>query len=581
MRKFALGAFALFACALAAADRRAVVATVEPGAADDPLLLPLRYMIIGSDGRPVTGWIDGCSRDEGGIAGSPQPWGNCVGAEIYDALQVNENTGNREGGECIPAAAGSRYFFVSTAAPDTARANAFVEDFRYDAVAHAGAQYGMGVFRGVWNNNPPVPTQLYAILTMHDSFAFDGFLFNLGDPGPNYLHGVGNDGLPGWPGDGPLWTVIFDYGPVNAFTIYLGMEVCSGNLPFPADGEGAYTLALATAFDANTGQFTGALFEAQDQTTTTAPLGWAGPKYGMWGFRDDGGNPNGLARPGQPDVGNPPDEFTLWANDTNWETQPTVLWDGLNGEWFLLPILNATCLFSDTEVGVAFYKRDASAVGACCIGTNCVLRNAANCATAGGTFQGVGSACDPNPCAVTTGACCLGVSCQVVTQAACDAVEGVYGGNGSTCGPCPIAGTDNGCGNGDVNCDGFTNNFDIDPFVQLLTDSDGYTAAFPNCPWVNADINCDGVVNNFDIDPFVAALTGGGGRRCKLYVVQDGANTCPLATVPNSCLHACEENADCAQHVGFWTLTYPGPGGVLCSVTIRHGSVLFPPFCKP
>lgn len=580
MKKFALGSVALFACALAAADRRAVVPVVEPGGADDPLLLPLRYMIIGADGRPASGWIEGCSRDEGGIAGSPQPWGNCVGAEVYDALQVNENTGLREGGECIPAAAGSRYFFVSTAAPDTARANAFVEDFRYDATTHAGAQFGMGVFRGVWNNNPPVPTQLYAILTMHDSYAFDGFLFNIGDPGPDFLHGVGNDGLPGWPGDGPLWTVVFDYGPVNAFTIYLGMETCDGNLPFPADGEGAYTLALATAFDENTGEFTGALFDSQDQTSTTAPLGWAGPKYGMWGFRDDGGNPNGLARPGQPDIGNPPDESTLWANDTNWETAPTVLWDGLNGEWFLLPILNTTCLFSDTEVGVAFYKRDASAVGACCVGTNCILRTAANCATAGGSFQGVGTSCSPNPCAVTTGACCLGAACTALTSSACAAIEGNYLGDGSTCGPtsCPLAGSENACGTGDANGDNLTNNFDIDSFVLLLTDPDGYNAAFPTVNHSNSDMNCDGVVNNFDIDPFVAALTGGGGMRCHPYLVQDGLNTCPPATLPGKCTHNCTTNQDC-DIPGFWTLTYIGPQGQVCTATIRHGSVLFPPFC--
>lgn len=540
MRRISVGSILIFGVGMAIAAPPGMRLVLESGNADDPMLRPVRYMILDSTGRPVSDWIDGCSLPEGGVAGSPRSWGNCVGTEVYDALQVNENTGEREGAECIPAAPGARYFFVGTSPPDTYRANTLVEDFRYDASANPNAQFGAGLFRGVWNNNPPVPTQLYAILSMHDNYAFDGILFNLGDPGPAYLHGVDNDGNPGWPGDGPMWTVVFDYGPVNAFTIYLLMEVCTGDLPYPADGDGAYTLALATAFDPQTGQYTGALFDSQDQNSTTAPLGWAGPKYSMWGFRDDFGNPNGLARPGQPDVGNPPDEFILWANDTNQETIPNVLWDALNGEWFLLPILNQNCLFSDTEVGVSFYARFIAAGGACCVGTSCTVVSEAQCANSEGTFLGNGSSC--------------------------------------TSSSCTVAGTEFACGDGDANGDGLTNNFDIDPFVLLLTDTDAYDSSFPDVNYSNCDMNCDGVVNNFDIDPFVAALTGGGGMRCKVYLVLDGANTCPPATLPNKCTHACTVNTDC-DIPGFWTLTYLGPGGVPCSATIRHGSVLFPPFC--
>ena len=61
---------------------------------------------------------------------------------------------------------------------------------------------------------------------------------------------------------------------------------------------------------------------------------------------------------------------------------------------------------------------------------------------------------------------------------------------------------------GDMNCDGLTNNFDIDPFVLALTDPAGYAAAWPNCNINNADCNMDGLVNNFDIDAFVAILVG-------------------------------------------------------------------------
>jgi hypothetical protein len=61
---------------------------------------------------------------------------------------------------------------------------------------------------------------------------------------------------------------------------------------------------------------------------------------------------------------------------------------------------------------------------------------------------------------------------------------------------------------GDLNCDGFVNNFDITPFVLALTDPAGYAAQFPNCDLANADINQDGLVNNFDITPFVHLLSG-------------------------------------------------------------------------
>jgi hypothetical protein len=62
---------------------------------------------------------------------------------------------------------------------------------------------------------------------------------------------------------------------------------------------------------------------------------------------------------------------------------------------------------------------------------------------------------------------------------------------------------------GDVNCDGYINAFDIDPFVLALTDPAAYAAAFPDCNIMNADINGDGQINAFDIDPFVQLLTGG------------------------------------------------------------------------
>jgi hypothetical protein len=62
---------------------------------------------------------------------------------------------------------------------------------------------------------------------------------------------------------------------------------------------------------------------------------------------------------------------------------------------------------------------------------------------------------------------------------------------------------------GDMNCDGQVNGYDIDPFVQALTDPAGFRGEFPDCSADNADINHDGSIDGLDIDPFVRLLTGG------------------------------------------------------------------------
>ncbi|MGD8452223.1 MAG: S8 family serine peptidase [Phycisphaerae bacterium] len=63
---------------------------------------------------------------------------------------------------------------------------------------------------------------------------------------------------------------------------------------------------------------------------------------------------------------------------------------------------------------------------------------------------------------------------------------------------------------GDLNCDGVIDNFDIAPFVRLLTstppDYPEYYAGWPNCNHLNGDLNQDGAVDNFDIGPFVSLV---------------------------------------------------------------------------
>ncbi|MEW6249688.1 MAG: hypothetical protein AB1716_03515, partial [Planctomycetota bacterium] len=60
---------------------------------------------------------------------------------------------------------------------------------------------------------------------------------------------------------------------------------------------------------------------------------------------------------------------------------------------------------------------------------------------------------------------------------------------------------------GDLNCDGFLNLSDINPFVLALTDPAGYTARYPDCDRMNADCNGDGLIDFNDVNPFVALLT--------------------------------------------------------------------------
>ena len=60
---------------------------------------------------------------------------------------------------------------------------------------------------------------------------------------------------------------------------------------------------------------------------------------------------------------------------------------------------------------------------------------------------------------------------------------------------------------GDLNCDGAVNAFDVDPFVLALTDPSVYELSYPACDYLLADFDANGAVNAFDIDPFVEVLT--------------------------------------------------------------------------
>lgn len=80
--------------------------------------------------------------------------------------------------------------------------------------------------------------------------------------------------------------------------------------------------------------------------------------------------------------------------------------------------------------------------GACCfVDGTCQTLVAADCATAGGTFQGVGVTCVAANCAVLLGACCLDDgTCQSLVESDCLTAGGQFQGLATTCGAvsCPI-----------------------------------------------------------------------------------------------------------------------------------------------
>jgi hypothetical protein len=61
---------------------------------------------------------------------------------------------------------------------------------------------------------------------------------------------------------------------------------------------------------------------------------------------------------------------------------------------------------------------------------------------------------------------------------------------------------------GDMNCDGFVDLNDVEPYVQAVLDPTGYVTAYPLCAPSHADINQDSAIDGLDVADFVAALMG-------------------------------------------------------------------------
>ncbi len=88
-------------------------------------------------------------------------------------------------------------------------------------------------------------------------------------------------------------------------------------------------------------------------------------------------------------------------------------------------------------LGIAAYVSGTQpASGACCFADgSCVVLTRSTCQQEGGTWQGPGSVCAPNPCPPPpVGACCINEVCTITTQANC---QGQWMGPGTTCNPSP------------------------------------------------------------------------------------------------------------------------------------------------
>lgn len=152
----------------------------------------------------------------------------------------------------------------------------------------------------------------------------------------------------------------------------------------------------------------------------------------------------------------------------------------------------ATC--DDLDCGDGGGKKE---VGACCqlgpFGVSCFIASEAFCTSSGGTFQGVGTVCEPLPCDPGTGpvgACCIVgggvVICSVLHESHCLELGGEFQGEGVAC-------EDVECVPGDANGDGAVNVIDL---LAVL-------AAWGPCPGgvdpCGADVTRDGVVGVTDV----------------------------------------------------------------------------------
>ncbi|MCP3903594.1 MAG: hypothetical protein GY715_08150 [Planctomycetes bacterium] len=132
------------------------------------------------------------------------------------------------------------------------------------------------------------------------------------------------------------------------------------------------------------------------------------------------------------------------CNDDFCGVQSEVTFGGFADTTFLIRIGGHTSAASPQgAVGTGTVVITAACLdaGGCCLtGGTCELTNPGDCSTMGGTFQGIGTSCSPNPCTPPdpTGACCAtDGTCSVATAGDCAGTGGIYQGDDMPCSPNP------------------------------------------------------------------------------------------------------------------------------------------------
>jgi hypothetical protein len=119
------------------------------------------------------------------------------------------------------------------------------------------------------------------------------------------------------------------------------------------------------------------------------------------------------------------------------------------------------------------------------------------CAGIGGRWvQNTACSAISPPCGQQTGACCHDDG-TCTLELCCDCEPGHVGCEAPKC-------------VGDMNCDGFINFSDINPFVMYMSNIALWQSTYPGCNPKNGDINCDGNYGQAsfsDINPFVHIMT--------------------------------------------------------------------------
>jgi hypothetical protein len=246
-----------------------------------------------------------------------------------------------------------------------------------------------------------------------------------------------------------------------------------------------------------------------------------------------------------------------------------------NGGWSTFAALSSACRPSGDWVMRATWSGvDCTpGVGACCLANGtCQQLSTSDCGTAGGIYQGDGSACASANCPVPSAACCFGSSCIVVTQANCASAAGTWLGVGSTCAgsggtTCPTGGCclpDGSCATGvtSAQCTGqggtfrgvgtdCTNANCPQPSGACCTNGGANCGLFTSAQcttiggvWHGAGSTCANAC-----PPPTGACCTNGGANCGLFTQAQcttvggswqGANT----TCANACAGACYANCD-------------------------------------